>query len=100
MNAILARITARKTLTTLAAAATLGLGIAATATPAAAWYPHHHHGYGWGGPAAAGVIGGLALGAMAASASQPAYGGCWIERRPVYSERGRFLGQRRIRVCE
>ncbi|MDB5593550.1 MAG: hypothetical protein JWM36_511 [Hyphomicrobiales bacterium] len=96
MNAIVAR----KTLTAIAGAATLGLGIAATATPAAAWYPHHHHGYGWGAPVAAGVVGALALGAMASN-TQPGYSeDCWMERRPVYSPGGRFLGNRRIRVCE
>src|ERR1700730_1154250 len=64
------------------AALTLGAGITATATPSAAqgwrggrWHAGYWHrgygwhgGYGWGGPVAAGVIGGLALGALAGSA--------------------------------
>lgn len=87
----------RKMLTGAAAAATLALGIAGTTTPAAAW--HHHH-RGWGGPVAAGVIGGLALGALAASARPVASSDCWVERRRVYNERGRFLGHRRIQVCD
>ena len=55
---------------------------------------------------AAGVIGGLALGAAAASAAQGPgygpgpYGGCWVERRPVYDDDGNYLGRRRVRVCE
>jgi hypothetical protein len=99
------------------AAMTLALAVA---TPASAqyyrgygggWHGGYgggwHGGYGgggWGaGPAvAAGVLGGLALGAVAAGAARgPYYGGgeCWIERRPVYDEYGDFLGRRRMRVC-
>ncbi len=68
--------------------------------PAAAWC----YGCG-GGAAAAGLIGGLALGTAIANANQPRYyaapadGGCWIERRPVYDQWGNFIGRRRIRVC-
>ena len=49
--------------------------------------------YGWGGPVAAGVIGGLALGALAGSAYAygPAYyGGCYWQNRPVYDSLGQF----------
>lgn len=71
-----------------------------------------------GGAVAAGVIGGLALGAIAGSAAansngynggyapayaapQPYYGGgCYYQRRPVYDEDGELVGHRRVRVCE
>lgn len=74
-----------------------------------------------GGEIAAGVIGGLALGAIAGSAAanangyngynggyapayaapQPYYGGgCYYQRRPVYDEDGELVGHRRVRVCE
>lgn len=71
---------------------------------------YHHRGGGWGygGAAAAGLVGGLALGAIAA----PAYGGgygyapaygygysdCFIERQRVYDAWGRPI-IRRVRVC-
>lgn len=58
---------------------------------------------GWGAPVAAGLIGGLALGA-AAAASHPYYGGyysraCYPADQPVYDDWGNFLGYRRVRVC-
>ncbi len=71
-----------------------------------------------GGAIAAGVVGGLALGAIAGSAAAnanngygggyPAYGapqrayggGCYYERRPVYDDYGEMIGRRRVRVCE
>ena len=71
-----------------------------------------------GGEIAAGVIGGLALGAIAGSAAanangyngayapayaapQPYYGGgCYFQRQPVYDEDGELVGHRRVRVCE
>ena len=92
----------RKTITASLAALTLGGAVLATATPAAAWGGYGygygwHHGYGWGGPGvAAGVIGGLALGAIAAS--QPYYGAC-VARTPVYDPYGNFAGYRRVRVA-
>jgi hypothetical protein len=90
----------------IGAVAALSLS-SAFSTPASAWC----NGWGCGGgnagaAAAAGLIGGLALGAAAANANQPgyyaapAYGGCWIERRPVYDQWGNFIGRRRIRVCQ
>src|SRR5271166_2317240 len=84
------------------AALTLGLSLA---TPASAQYYYRGGGWGWGpGPAvAAGVLGGMALGAAAASAAHPVYGpgpACWVERRPVYDEYGNFIGRRRMRVCQ
>ncbi|MFO1135893.1 MAG: hypothetical protein U1E30_11980 [Rhodoblastus sp.] len=86
-----------KIITTSIAALTLAGAVAATSTPAAAWH-YHHGGWGWGGPAiAAGVVGGLALGAMAAS-SQPYYATC-VTREAVYDSWGNFRGYRRVRVA-
>lgn len=93
--------------TAIGALAALTLGLAA-ATPASAQYYYYRGGGGWNaGPAvAAGVLGGMALGAAAASAAHgpyyygPSYGGCWIERRPMYDDWGNYIGRRRIRVCE
>jgi hypothetical protein len=55
---------------------------------------------------AAGVIGGLALGAVAASAANPYYGygpyyygGCYPQRQPAYDAYGHFLGYQTVRVC-
>jgi hypothetical protein len=92
----------RKILTASLATVTLGVTMAATATPAAAWCgPHgcrgHHHGWG-AGAAAAGIIGGLALGAIAASAAQPDYSTC-LTRERVYDDYGRYVGTRRVRVA-
>ena len=72
-----------------------------------------------GGAIAAGVLGGLAVGAIAGSAAAnnngyyggpayapayapaPAYrGGCYFTRQPVYDEDGEVVGRRRVRVCE
>ncbi len=91
----------RKILTASLAALTLAGAVSATATPAAAWCN------GWtcysdgprGGAIAAGVIGGLALGAIAAgAASQPTYATC-IQRQRVYNSYGDFIGYRRVRVA-
>ncbi len=87
----------RKIITASIAALTLAGTVAATTTPAAAW--GYRHGWGWGGPAiAAGVVGGLALGAMAASAA-PAYYDTCVSRQAVYDDWGRFRGYRRVRVA-
>ena len=74
-----------------------------------------------GGAIAAGVLGGLAVGAIAGSAAAnanngyyggpayapaPAYaapvygGGCYFTRQPVYDEDGEVVGHHRVRVCE
>jgi hypothetical protein len=66
---------------------------------------HHRHG-GWGAPVAAGILGGLALGA-AAAASQPYYGygggyyarSCYPADQPVVDDWGNVVGYRRVRVC-
>ncbi|MCC2100585.1 MAG: hypothetical protein KDJ12_05980 [Hyphomicrobiales bacterium] len=93
----------RKIITASVAALTLAGAVTTTATPAAAWCN------GWtcysdgpsGGAIAAGVIGGLALGAIAAgaaNAAQPAYSTCLV-REARYDHRGRFRGYRRVRVA-
>ena len=70
-----------------------------------------------GGAIAAGVVGGLALGAIAGSAAAnagpgygygygyaqpaPVYGGgCYFTRQATYDPYGNFAGYRRVRVCE
>lgn len=73
--------------------------VTAAATPASAYCPGC-----WVGPGiAAGVIGGMALGAAAAANGPGPYyegpGECWMERRPIYDEYGNFIGRRRVRVC-
>jgi hypothetical protein len=100
------------------AALSLGVGVTATATPSAAqgwreggrWHGGYwnrgygwHGGYGWGAPAAAGILGGLALGAIAGSGYSyggPAYyGGCSWQNRPVYDSWGNFAGYAPVQVC-
>jgi hypothetical protein len=64
-------------------------------------------GSGWAGPAAVGVIGGLAAGAIIANSYAPpvaygpadAYPACALERQPLYDRFGGFVGYRRVRVC-
>lgn len=73
--------------------------------------------HGNGGAIAAGVVGGLALGAIAGSAAanaSPGYGygggysepapvyggGCYFTRQATYDPYGNFAGYRRVRVCE
>jgi len=69
--------------------------------------PYYGHPYRYrrsnGGAVAAGLIGGLALGALAASAARPyyaapAYSDCYIERQRVRDRYGRLF-IRRVRVC-
>ncbi len=95
------------------AALTLGAGVTAAATPSAAqgwrsgyrWHAGYWRGgyYGWGAaPVVAGVIGGLALGALAAVpyAYGPAYyGGCYWQNRPVYDAWGNFAGYAPVQAC-
>lgn len=111
-------MTNRKTLA--ASAASLALAAVLATTPAFAdWHggrggrSHHGHG-GWGGGAiAAGIIGGLALGALAVGGSrrayaQPVYGAdpvydepvCYRVARPTYDAWGRYVGERMVRVCD
>ena len=91
----------RKTITASLAALTLGGAVlSTTTTPAAAW-GYRHGGWGWGGPAiAAGVIGGLALGAAAAGSY--GYGGGYYAcsaRQPVYDGYGYIAYYRTVRVA-
>ena len=108
-------MTNRKTLA--ASAASLALAAVLATTPAFAdWHGGRgHHGHrGWGGGAiAAGIIGGLALGALAVGGSrrayaQPVYGAdpvyeepvCYRVARPTYDAWGRYVGERMVRVCD
>ena len=95
----------KKSLAVGIAAVTLAGSVATTTTPAAAWYRG-----GYGAPLAAGVIGGLAAGAIIGSAVRPAYGygypapvygpRCYRVRRPVYDAYGNFAGYRLRPVCD
>ncbi|GEM_PF-2849029 len=113
----------RKSLKGAVTAAGLVAMVAASSTGAKADW-HGRHG-GWGAPRggaiAAGIIGGLALGALAGAASRsyaapvyadpesypaPVYGssdayeeGCHQEWRPVHTSDGRYLRDRRVTVC-
>jgi hypothetical protein len=111
-------MTNRKTLA--ASAASLALAAVLATTPAFAdWHGgrggRSHHGHrGWGGGAiAAGIIGGLALGALAVGGSrrayaEPVYGAdpvydgpvCYRAARPTYDAWGRYVGERMVRVCD
>ncbi|MDH7798129.1 MULTISPECIES: hypothetical protein [unclassified Beijerinckia] len=99
----------RKTVTAAVAALALGSAMVATSTSADAGWRGRG---GWGVPVAAGVIGGLALGAIAAQAAQPRYydapayypvaepqAYCYVDRRPAYNAYGDFIGWRPVRVC-
>lgn len=87
----------RKTIVASLAALAMAGAVASSATPAAAWgWKHHHH--GWGGAGiAAGVIGGLTLGAIAASAADRS--DTCVVRQRVYNDYGDFVGYRRVRVA-
>jgi hypothetical protein len=88
----------RKTITASLAALTIGAGVIATsASPAAAWGGYGwHHGWGGGG-IAAGVLGGLALGAVAASAS-PYYGGYGCTATQGFYDSWGYVHYRRVAV--
>ena len=63
-----------------------------------------YYGGGWGGPVAAGVIGGLALGALAGSAygygpAYYGYGRCYWQNQPAYDAWGNFSGYQPVQVC-
>jgi hypothetical protein len=78
-------------------ALTMGAAVAASSTPAAAYWPHHH----WGaGAFFGGLIGGLAVGALAAGAAAGPYGDCYVTRQPVYDDYGNFMGYRPAQVCD
>ncbi|MFC0284620.1 hypothetical protein ACFFJB_13575 [Camelimonas abortus] len=79
----------------------LSLAAPASAAPGHGHRHHHHHGHfhrhGWG-YGAAGVIGGLALGALAASAYAAPV--CYDVREPVVDRWGRLIRYRVVRVCD
>jgi len=79
------------------------------------YYPRYGYGYGYpyyyrrrsnAGAVAAGLVGGLALGAIAANAARPAYyypsttvaASCWFERRRAFDRFGRRVITR-VQVC-
>ena len=82
---------------TLAAATIAGSTVAMTGTADAQrrhYHGHHHHGGGGGAWVAPAIVGGLALGALAASAGPR----CWMEDRVYVDGRGReFI--RPVRIC-
>jgi len=89
---------------TLAAMATMALAVTGSSNPASA---------GDGGAIAAGVVGGLAVGAIIGSQQrnyyngpgyyaptyQPVYGACHTEREQFVDQYGNYRS-RRIRVCD
>lgn len=93
MNRFASRFSTRAKIIALALA---GLTLASVPAAAGKW---HHHGY-YGGAVAAGVVGGLVLGGLAASAATPRYyePECWIEREQRYTRSGRVYF-RDVQVC-
>jgi hypothetical protein len=105
----------KKLLTTLAAVGTIAVASVAAPTSASAQWRggwHHHGGWGGGGAVAAGVLGGLALGTIAANsypyyggygypagayAYGPGPGGCYLQRERFWDGWGWRI--RRVRVC-
>lgn len=77
---------------TIALASLALLSAFAATAPAKAWGPHH--GFGYGG---AGLVFGLATGAIIASAANAAPRECWVERRYVETAYGTRV--RDVRVC-
>jgi hypothetical protein len=99
----------KKTLTAVVAAATIAGTLAMSATDASAQW---RRGWGWGPGIAAGVLGGIALGAIIATRprgyvvyegyAQPVHGpGCYWASQPVYDYRGRVVGYtgQPVQVC-
>jgi hypothetical protein len=96
----------RKTILSLVAAATMGGAIATSTSSAEAGWRGGGRGYGHGGAVAAGLVGGLALGAIASHGYRPYpyYGpvvvtrDCYTVRRKVWTD----YGWRRVRqtVCD
>ena len=113
----------RKSLTGAVGALGLAAMLAASATPASAQWRGHRYGGGWGPGIAAGVIGGFAIGALAAGANrgyaygppvyaepQPYYPAvgyadqgyapiCHKEWRPQFRADGEYIRDRLVRVC-
>jgi hypothetical protein len=103
---------------TVASATLLLIGATALPTEAQARYYYHGHHHGNGGAVAAGVLGGLAVGALAAGAARPygygypargygygygdpgyGYGGCYVTRQRVIDDWS-YPHWRRVRVCD
>lgn len=111
-------IALKKTALGALAAATLVGSLALSVTDASAhWRGRYYRGGGWGPGIAAGVVGGLALGALATRpyyydpyyAPAPVYypedpyyappRRCWIERREVVDPVSGYMRVRGVRVC-
>jgi hypothetical protein len=91
----------RKLLASTFAALSFGV-VALASSPASAspyWtpYPKYRGGPYGGGYVAAGVLGGMALGAMAASGGGYA-SDCYLVRRKIHTPYGLLI--RKVRVCE
>ena len=111
----MAASTIKKALVGALALATVSGTMAVSTTPAAAWHRGYAHGYyaapyaykrhrsGRNAAIAAGVVGGLALGALAAGAARPAYAvpaeECYVARRRYVDPYGRVFFRRET-VCE
>lgn len=77
-------------------AAVLAASILAAAAPSAPAAAHEwHHGFGGAG-LAAGIVGGLVLGAIVANAASP---DCGYVNQPVYDQWGHFRGYRAVPAC-
>ncbi len=108
MNVAFKKLTVAVALASLVATGSLAAATPAAATPAAAAWGWRHgggwgyHGGGSGVPVAAGLLGALAVGAIAGAASQPAYygGPCYPANRPVIDAWGNVVGYRPTRVCD
>jgi hypothetical protein len=94
---------ARKLVAAVVTAATLTASLAATSSAQAKMpfkpmpFPAHMHHHGFGGGAGAALIGGLAIGAIAAAASED--DGCYVVTKRVFDEDGNVY-LRRVTVCE
>ena len=87
----------KKIITAGAAALILAGSVLATTSSAQAggYWGYHHHGPHWGAYAAAGALGVLAAGALAAST----YDSCYYESRPIYNRWGEVIGYRQYPLC-
>lgn len=97
VSSIASRFSTRGKVVALAIA---GLTLAAVPAAAGGWNHHYHGNYNYGGAVAAGVVGGLVLGGLAASAANRTYYApeCWIERQEHVNRYGRVY-VRDVRVC-
>jgi hypothetical protein len=77
-------------------ALTIAVSALSSSAQAKPWHHHHHHGHHIAGAAAAGLLGVLAIGALAANSG----GECYIDKQPVTDRWGNLLYFREARVCE